>query len=75
MAGSKYYSTINFVKGYHLIPVRSQYIEKTAFVTHESHFENKAMTFGLSNAPGTCLRLMYIDLDGIIKKSVPVVLI
>ena len=69
LAGSKYYCTIDLVKGYHQIPVRPQDVEKTAFVTHDGLFEYTAMPFGLCNAPGTCQRLMYLVLEGLIGKE------
>ena len=68
LAGSKHYCTIDLVKGYHQIPVRPQDVEKTAFVTHDGLFEYTAMPFGLCNAPGTCQRLMYLVLEGLVGK-------
>ena len=69
LAGSAWYCTIDLVKGYHQIPVRPSDVEKTAFVTHDGLFEYLTMPFGLCNAPGTCQRLMYMVLEGLIGKE------
>ena len=69
LSGSRYYCTIDLVKGYHQIPVRPKDVEKTAFVTHDGLFEYVAMPFGLCNAPGTCQRLMYLVLEGLIGRE------
>lgn len=50
--------------------MRPQDVEKTAFVTHEGLFKSRAMPFGLSNALGTCQRLMYLVLEGLIGRGV-----
>ena len=67
LAGDKFFSKLDFTKGYWQIPVRVEDRPKTAFsIPNGHHYQFKRMPFGLTNSGATFNRMIRKVLAGII---------
>lgn len=58
LEGSKYFTSMDLLQGYHHVKIHPDSQEKTAFVVPDGKFEWKRLPFGLKTAPSTFQRMM-----------------
>jgi len=65
LAGKRFFSLLDAMKGYHQMSIAEEDRHKTAFVTHRGLYQYKRLPFGLKNAPAQFQHMMDEIISGL----------
>ena len=69
LSNARYFTTLDVAWGYWHVAMDPASDAKTAFITHEGHYEELVMPFGLKNAPATFQKAIQAILGPILYKG------
>jgi len=72
LVGAQWFTTLDLSSGFHQILMAAQDIDKTAFQTHNGHYEYKVMPYGVTGGPATFQHVMNSVLASVLRKFVVV---